>query len=79
MRTVIFEKYATLSKPWMVSDSCINLFEVDKSIAKDRAKQWWKSEGNFTPETVSTLDENTFNQFKEYAINEAGRNRLPRS
>jgi hypothetical protein len=79
MRTVIFEKYATINKPWMVSDSCINLFEVDKSLAKDRAKQWWKSEGNFTPETVSDLDENTFNQFKEYAIYEAGRNRLPRS
>jgi hypothetical protein len=27
MRTMIFDKYSSIDKPWMISDSCINLFE----------------------------------------------------
>ncbi len=31
MRRLIFEKYSSVEKPWMISDSCINLFDnVDK-------------------------------------------------
>src|SRR6187551_472688 len=51
MRSMIFEKYSSVDKPWMISDSCINLFEaVDKSSAKENAKKWWANEGNFNPE-----------------------------
>ena len=77
MRNMIFEKYASVAKPWMVSDSVINYFEVDKNEARTNAKRWWESEGSFTPETsgpaAQKLDNNTFNSLKDYAVLEAGR------
>lgn len=81
MRSMIFEKYSTMQKPWMVSDSCINLFEdIDRKEARERAKKWWESQGNFTPEksgaAQETLDEGTFKNWKNYAVLEAGRSRV---
>jgi hypothetical protein len=80
MRNMIFEKYASVAKPWMISDSIINYFEVDKAEARNNAKRWWESEGNFSPETSgpasTSLDHSTFNALKDYAVLEAGRNRI---
>lgn len=82
MRTIIFEKYSSMEKPWMVSDSCMNLFEesVDKKKARERAQKWWESQGNFTPEQSGSanevLDSSTFKNWKDYAVLEAGRNRV---
>ena len=77
MRNMIFEKYASVAKPWMVSDSVINYFEVDKNEARSNAKKWWESEGAFVPETAGPasqkLDNSAFNSFKDYAVLEAGR------
>lgn len=77
MRTMIFEKYASVAKPWMISDSVINYFEVDKNEARSNAKKWWESEGNFAPDSAGPasqkLDNSTFNSWKEYAVLEAGR------
>src|SRR6187431_1784866 len=50
MRSLIFEKHSSVDKAWMISDSCINLFEhVDKAEARADAKRWWESEGLYTP------------------------------
>lgn len=81
MRTLIFEKYSSVEKPWMISDSCINLFEhIDKKSAKDNAKKWWETAGNFTPENagsaVQALDANAYKTWKDYAVLEAGRTRI---
>lgn len=80
MRSMIFEKYATIDKPWIVSDSIINYFDVDKSKAREYAKKWWENEGNFEPSetgpAAETLDSGVFEQFKNYAIQEAGRSRV---
>ncbi len=77
MRSMIFDKYATIAKPWIVSDSIINYFEVDKAIARENAKKWWETEGNFTPSNTGSASENldpgTFKDVKDYAILEAGR------
>jgi hypothetical protein len=77
MRNMIFQKYASVAKPWMVSDSVISYFEVDKNEARSNAKKWWESEGSFTPETSGPadqkLDGTTYNNFKDYAVLEAGR------
>ena len=74
---MIFEKYASVDKPWIISDSVINYFEVDKKAAKDDAKKWWEAEGNFQPNNTGTadtrLDPQTFQTWKNYAILEAGR------
>ncbi len=80
MRSMIFEKYASIDKPWIISDSVINYFEVDKNTAKENAKKWWKLEGNYQPSNTgaagNTLDQLTFQTWKNYAILEAGRERL---
>lgn len=82
MRSIIFEKYSSMQQPWMVSDSCMNLFEesVDKHEARARAKKWWESQGNFVPAqsgaATEVLDSNTFKNWKDYAVLEAGRNRV---
>ncbi len=81
MRSLIFEKYSSIDKPWMISDSCINLFDVDKNEARQKAKQWWENEGNFAPDNtgpaVENLDPNSYKSWKDYAVLEAGRKRVP--
>lgn len=80
MRSMIFEKYATIEKPWIVSDSIINYFDVDKSKAREYARKWWENEGDFKPSetgpATETLDAGIFEKIKNYAIQEAGRNRV---
>jgi hypothetical protein len=81
MRTMIFEKYSTISKAWMISDSCINLFEtVDKKEAREFAKRWWENGGQFEPSNSGpasqALDTTSFNNWKDYAVLEAGRSRI---
>jgi hypothetical protein len=81
MRSLIFEKYSSIEKPWIISDSCINLFEVDKSEAKALARQWWSHEGNFAPAgtgpAIETVDPDRYRAWKDYAVLEAGRSRVP--
>ena len=80
MRSMIFEKYASVDKPWIISDSVISYFEVDKKAAKEDAKKWWEAEGNFQPTNTGTadrtLDAQTFQTWKNYAILEAGREKV---
>jgi hypothetical protein len=81
MRNMIFEKYSTIDKPWMISDSCINLFEdINKQEARENARKWWANGGQFEPANSGTasqaLDEQTFNNWKNYAVLEAGRGRI---
>ena len=80
MRSMIFEKFATVEKPWIVSDTIINYFEVDKLEARELAKKWWETEGSFEPTdigpAVQVLQESDYSKLKEYAILEAGRERI---
>ena len=81
MRNMIFEKYSSINKPWMISDSCINLFEqIDKKVARENAKKWWASEGKLDVENsgaaLNALDAQTYQSFRDYAVLEAGRSRI---
>ncbi|MFN8336039.1 MAG: hypothetical protein U0U09_13000 [Cyclobacteriaceae bacterium] len=80
MRSLIFEKHSSVDKAWMISDSCINLFEVDKAEARADAKRWWESEGLYTPSEAGKaeekMDSSIFKALKEYAVLEAGRSRV---
>lgn len=81
MRSLIFEKHSSVDNAWMISDSCINLFEnVDKATARAHAKKWWESDGAYTPSEAGKaeekLDSSLFNELKEYAVLEAGRSRV---
>ena len=78
MRNLIFEKYSNFEKPWLISDSCINLFEnIDRKSAKENAKKWWETAGAFIPENsgpgAAALEPSTFQNVKDYAVLEAGR------
>jgi len=81
MRSLIFEKYSEVKKPWIISDTCINLFEdVDRSEAREEAVKWWESKGAYCPQNSGSaqdiLDEKTFDSWKKYAIYNAGESRL---
>ena len=80
MRNMIFEKYATVGKPWIISDSIINYFEVDKASAKDNAKKWWDSDGNFAPTKTGPANQNlesdSYKSARDYAVLEAGRSKV---
>jgi hypothetical protein len=81
MRSLIFEKYSSVEKPWMISDSCINLFEnIDRKSARDNAKKWWETAGSFTPDNAGSalqaLEPSTYQTLKDYAVLEAGRTRI---
>ena len=73
IRSMIFEKYSGVDKPWMVSDTCINWFDVNREDAKSHAQKWWESEGAFSPDKNGSMSDDQFNQIKQYAIMEAGR------
>ena len=81
MRSMIFDKYTTIDKPWIVSDSVIDYFNVDKSKAREDAQKWWENEGNFEPaETGPATDHmkpEDFKALEAYAIQEAGRDKIP--
>ncbi|MBL7852586.1 MAG: hypothetical protein JNN04_16895 [Cyclobacteriaceae bacterium] len=77
MRSMIFEKYASVTKPWIVSDSVIGYFDVDKNAARENARKWWDLEGNFAPDDASpALDAVAFQTWKNYAVLEAGREKV---
>ena len=79
MRSLIFEKYATINRPWIVSNSIISYFDIDRESTRDKAKKWWESDGNYIPENTGPaseqLDNKAFSDWRNYAIQEAGRER----
>lgn len=81
MRSLIFEKYSSITKPWMISDSCINLFgHIDLESAREQAKKWWATQGNYQPDNsgpaLEVLEPLTYQDLKDYAVLEAGRNKV---
>ena len=54
--------------------------EVDKKAARENAKKWWENAGQFTPDksgpAVVSLDPQSYQGFKDYAVLEAGRSRI---
>ena len=80
MREMIFNKYALEEKPWLICESYIHLFDIDKSQAQEYAKEWWESGGEFTPPNSgsarSNMDNIAFEQIREYATMEAGAERV---
>lgn len=80
IRNMVFEKYSTIEKPWIVSDTYIKWFDVDKTEARDLAKRWWDSKGGFAPENTGKAEDilpnDKFTEMKTYAVLEAGREAL---
>ncbi len=80
MRGIIFNKYAEEEKPWLICESYIHLFDVDQAKAQEYAKEWWSSGGSFAPPESGVakdhLDEQSFEEMKEYATMSAGAERV---
>ncbi len=80
IRSMIFEKYAEVNEPWMVSDSYIKWFDVDHEKARELAQKWWENEGSFVPDNngaaSTVLSPDQFQEIRTYAIMEAGRERV---
>tara|TARA_R110001592_G_scaffold65325_4_gene200566 strand:+ start:3364 stop:3828 length:465 start_codon:yes stop_codon:yes gene_type:complete len=80
MRTMIFQKYSSQEKPWLLGDGQVNQFEIDKEQAKEYARQWWESSFSFTPPSVGAADKNMdaeeYEKWRDYAINKAGEEQL---
>lgn len=77
MRQMIFNKFGAQDKTWIVADSEMHLFDIDKDKAKSLADEYFDKEGNFTPEestnSLASLGEATIEELKTYATKEAGR------
>lgn len=77
MRSLIFEKHSSATGPWLISDTCIGWFDIDRKHAREMAQQWWHNGGKFIPDNsgtaVETLSPEKLNYWKTYAILEAGR------
>lgn len=77
MRKMIFNKYGSKEKAWIVADSEMHLFDIDESKAKSLADKWFDEEGKFVPEesenSLTALGETTVEELKVYATEEAGR------
>lgn len=80
IRSMIFDKHSQRKDPWMVSDTYIGWFNVDKDKARELARNWWAEEGEFAPENSGAAEENLseddYSNIKEYAIMQAGRDRI---
>jgi len=80
MRSMIFDKHSTVDKPWIVSDSYIHLFEVNKSEAREKANAWWENEGQYdlnnSGVAADVLENDEYEAIKRYAVMEAGRERV---
>ncbi len=76
MRQMIFNKYSEKDNPWIVCDSCIEMFEVENAEVKGHAQQWWQSERKFRPPSCGKasehMDENAYKEVKTYAVMHAG-------
>ena len=81
MRSIIFAKHSGKKDPWIISDSYIDLFQVDKDEARANANKWVEEKGKYRPENTGPaqdiIESNEFRAIKEYAIMEAGRDRVP--
>ena len=82
IRKMIFDKYSKEDKHWVVSDAEMHLFDdVDHTIAKERADQWWDQEGQFVPDdatnSLERLGKDTFEEIRSYAVMEAGKRHVP--
>lgn len=77
IRSMIFKKYATKDKAWLIADSELHLFDLDETRAKSVADAWWDSEGKAVPqdlqESLAGMSAGQFEQIQHYAVHEAGR------
>jgi hypothetical protein len=77
MRSLIFEKHSTQAGPWLISETCIDLFAVNRMVARSNARRWWERKGDYVPEGSGPAPEimppDELQVWKQYAVLEAGR------
>ena len=80
MRNAIFSKYADRSEPWIVSEDCLQTYDIKSALNGTAVQDWWSSKGEYRPKNsgkaIEVLSQEEFEQAKKYAITEAGKSRV---
>jgi len=81
MRKAIFQKYANKQEPWIISEDCLQTYEIHSSLNGTHVKEWWLAGGEYTCEGcgrgADVLAEEEFHAAEDYAIKKAGESRVP--
>lgn len=82
MRNAIFEKYADREEPWIVSEDCLQTYDIKSSLNGEHIQKWWATDGTFKPEgsgkAKNVLSEQEFADVRHYAVMAAGESRVQR-
>lgn len=80
MRNAIFEKYADREEPWVVSEDCLQTYDIQTSLNGTDIKRWWETDGTFKPEgsgkAKNVLPTEEFEAIRQYAVMSAGESRV---
>ena len=80
MRNAIFEKYADREEPWIVSEDCLQTYDIQSSLNGTHIQQWWESDGTFRPDgsgkAKNVLSPDKFEEVRHYAVMAAGESRV---
>ncbi|MDN5214374.1 hypothetical protein QQ020_20005 [Fulvivirgaceae bacterium BMA12] len=76
MRGMIFNKYSEKDQAWIVCDSCIGMFNVEKKQVREHARKWWETNKTFRPPSCGKaseqMDDQEYQTVKTYAVMQAG-------
>ena len=76
IRNAIFEKYAEKEKVWIVSEDCIQTYDIDASLNGIHIKEWWQKGGSLevadSGKAKDVLSAKDYNKAKKFAIEVAG-------
>ena len=76
MRGMIFNKYSEKDQAWIVCDSCVEMFDVEKEKVREHARIWWETDKTFRPPSCGKaseqMDDQEYQTIKTYAVMQAG-------
>ena len=82
MRHMIFNKYSEKDQAWIVCDSCVEMFDVEKEEVREHARKWWETDKAFRPPACGKASEqmkdHEYQAIKTYAVMQAGERFLNR-
>jgi hypothetical protein len=76
IRNAIFEKYAEKEKVWIISEDCIQTYDINTSLNGIHVKEWWEKNGNVeiknSGKAINVLSTEDYDKAKKFATEVAG-------
>jgi hypothetical protein len=76
IRNAIFEKYAEKEKVWVISEDCIQTYDINTSLNGVHIKEWWNTGGNIeikdSGKAIDVLSTKDYNKARKFATEIAG-------